>query len=394
MNFGHIYVLNRAERYTNPLDSNAALPVVFGDLTDGADGNWKLPCIDTVNFVYCFAGHAVLSVVNGNSINIYADDALVNPANYTFDESDDYEGQGTIAKVTFAGDQGNSVITARGKGKDDAGTLIENIVDIVDEFLTAENDFSSGDYEATAKATATALFSSQGYKAAGVIDRDVNTWELLQRMMASFLGSIYFNAQKQLVLSIDDGVTIHNPAAFISKANIELVEARQRLASLTNQCPARYAYNYAKGQFRSYDDGSSYANNGSQGIYGVQAPEPYEYHWCRHLTSIQTMQEIITTKYGKPVWEIEFKDSSAKSVHCDAGDVVAATFDMLYDADGIQKINEFIEILSVKPDLDRDRMILRGIDTNLFMTIAYLADGTYLADGSIKAGGNRDLTIY
>ena len=308
MIFSDTYLLPRAGSYANPLNSNDRLPLVYGDLTDGDSGNWQLPCIDTVNHVYAFAASAVLSVANGNSVSIYADDALVAPANYTFSESNNYESKGNIASITITSDQGNAVITARGKGKDDAGSLMENIVDIGDDFLTVENVFSSSDFEGTAKARAKALFSSQGYVAAGVIDQDVKYWDLLQKMMGSFLGSVYFNAENKLVLEIDDGITVQNPAAIISKADIRLTGAVQRMASLVNECPAEYAYNYQASRLRSHDDGSSSADSQSRGIYGVRPPDaPYQFFWCRDLTSVRIMQGIITGRYGGPVWEVRFE---------------------------------------------------------------------------------------
>ncbi|HPZ00287.1 MAG TPA: hypothetical protein PLS28_02330 [Clostridiales bacterium] len=117
MTLNDTYYLSRSGRYNNPLNTNDRLPIVYGDLTDGTSGNWILPCIDTVNHVYCYADHEVLSVADGNSVSIYKDGVLVDPGDYVFDESDNYEFEGTIAKITFSTDQGNAVISARGKGK-------------------------------------------------------------------------------------------------------------------------------------------------------------------------------------------------------------------------------------------------------------------------------------
>lgn len=395
MNLDDLYALPRAGRYTNPLNSNDRLPLVCGDLTDGVNGNWTLPCIDTVNHVYCFAAHEVLSVGNGNSINIYDDKVLVDPGDYTFDESDNYESEGLIAKVTFTATRGNSVITARGKGKDDSGTLIENIIDILYDFLTVENSFTSSNFDSTKKAMAADIFISQNYKAAGVINTDGKLWDILQRMMGSFLGSIYVDATDKIVLEIDDGTSVYVSGDIIPKSEIKITQAKQRKISLTNQCPASYAYNYAQSEFRSHTDASAYRNIPSQGIYSVCKPAtPYQFHWCRDLTSVQTMQSIITTKYGEPLWEIDFEDVTLKRVALDAGDIVAATFEDIYDENEEQLINQFVKILSVRRDHKAHSIEFNAIDTGLFMTVAYLADGTYKADGSIKAGGNKDTTIY
>lgn len=395
MNFVDLYTLKRAGRYTSPLNSNDRLPVVYGDLTDGSSGNWTLPCISTTSYVYCFAGHAVLSVALGNSINIYADDVLVAPAGYTFDESNDYESLGAISTVTFTSDQANKVITARGQGKPSGSSLMTNLIDILYDFLTVENSFTSADVESTSKNTASALFTKQGYTAAGVIDQDGILWDLIAEMAASFLGSAWLNYEGKLVIELDDGTYTKEPAAIIPKHEISFSSAVQRLISVINRCPASYAYNYAQGEFRSHDSGTTTDSSSSQGIYGVREPSsPYKFYWCRAVASINKMQTIITGAYGSPQWEIEFNDLSLKRAFVDVGDVVAVTFDDLYDINGHNLINEHIRVLSIKHDAGTGKVGFRGVDTGYFMTTAYLADGTYDADGSIKAGGERDTTIY
>ena len=209
MNLRDTFYLPRAWRYSGAKTSNACLPLVYGDLTDGDEGVWSLPCIDTANFIYCYAAFPVLSVAEGNAVSIYADGALVEPSGYTFIESTDYQGQGAIATVAFAADQANKVISARGKGKAAGGVLIENIVEIVDDILVGQNGFVGADlYEATRKAAAAQVFDAQGYKAAGVIEGDVVLWDLIRDMMGSFLGSAYLNGEGRLVLEIDTGLII------------------------------------------------------------------------------------------------------------------------------------------------------------------------------------------
>lgn len=206
MNLKDTFYLPRAGRYANAKTAATCLPLVYGDLTDGSEGIWALPCIDTANFVYCYAGFPVLSTASGNAVSIYADGEAVDPAGYAFSESIDYEGKGPIATVTFSSDQGNKAISARGKGKGEAGILIENVVEIVDDVLVNLNGFVAADlYEATRKSTAAQVFEAQGYKAAGVIQADAVLWDLIRAMMGSFLGSAYLNGAGRLVLEFDTG---------------------------------------------------------------------------------------------------------------------------------------------------------------------------------------------
>ena len=392
--------LGRAGRYSSSLNTNDRLPVVYGALTDGSSGNWVLPCIDTVNYVYCFAGHAVLTVANGNSINIYADDVLVSPANYTFSASNNYESKGAIATITFTSNQVNAVITGRGMGKpkaDDATTLMTNIIAIIYDFLTVENSYATTLFDSTAKAMSSAKFTTKSYAAAGVIAEDDRTWDIVQRMIGSFYGMAYINGPGLLVLDIDDGtINQYAQAGIVSKTELTLVgEPQQQLQNLINQCPASYAYNYVTGEFRSHTDDSAHANLISQAAYGLQEPAwPFQCYWCRNLANVQTIQDIIVGKYAYPVWLVEISDKTLKRSNIDVGDLVIATIDCLYDMDGNELVNELFRVIGVKPNFSRGQIGFRLLDTGYSLTIAYLADGTYVADGSIKSGGNRDTTTY
>ena len=394
LNTGVLFTLNRASRYTNPLNTNDRLPIVYGDLTDGTTGNYIIPCIDTVNFVYCFADHAVLSVANGNSVNVYANDVLVDPGQYVFDESNDYESEGIIATIDFTADQTNNVISIRGKGKNDGASLVENIIDILDDFMTVHNSYTSADFDTTKKAAASDIFLTKSYKAAGAIVDDEKLWNILQDMMASFLGSIYLNSQGLFALDIESEPAISNTAATVSQKDFNLMSVEQEKISLVNQIPASYAYNYNMIEFNSHTDDTTYADLVSQSIYGVSTTTNYWFRWCRDTTSVNVMQDIITSLYGRPKYQIIIEDLSLKRIHADVGDYLTVSIDEVFDDFGRAYINQFMKIVSVQPDLQKQTIVFRLVDTDSFLYVAYIADGTYLADGSITAGANRDLTEY
>ncbi len=394
------FYLPRAGRYANPLNTNDRLPLVYGDLTDGANGNWKLPCIDTLGFVYCFAAHEVLSAANGNSITIYEEGMELNPALYTFDESNDFESEGIIATITFASPKDNAVITARGKGKPTAtggATLMENIVDIVADFLTVENNFTADLFEATYKAIARETFVAQSYKAAGVIDSDIAFWDALRQMMGSFLGSAYLNGLGELVLEIDKGtLPAESFSGIVRTSDASFIRATQKFNSLINQCPALYGKDYTRGEEWKYStDDSAHANAISQSVYGIRKPaSPYKFQWCRDLTSVQAIQDIIVAKFKDPLWEVEFDDITLKRLESDVGRFIAYSAKNIFDTDGVALLNHLWRVLSFRPDFAQSKIRFKVLQTNYYLTVAYLADGTYLADGSILAGGDRDDTDY
>jgi hypothetical protein len=397
------FYLGRAGAYPDPLNTNDLLPVVYGDLTDGDDGVWRLPRIDLIvgtpnTPVYCYAAHETLSAANGNTVTIYEDGMELDPGLYAFNEADDYESLGTISTITFTSPKDNAVITARGKGKPTAAagaTLMENIIDIVEDFLTVENDFTSALFEATAKARASQIFTAQSYKAAGVIHEDGAIWEIIAAMMGSFLGSCYINGDGELVLEIDTNIVPLGPAGIIRKGDAYLTDAVITRDNIINQCPCNYAYDYVTAAFRSHTDAADHVDAASQGIFGVRKPgTPYQFYWCRDLTSVQTVQDLIVAKLARPLYEVTIAAEKLKQIALDIGDYFAWSAHRLYDQNGEEMLNQYWKTIAVRPDYPKNRIVLRALQTAHFMTTAYLADGTYLADGSVIAGGNRDLTAY
>jgi hypothetical protein len=394
------FYLKRAGRYANPLNTGDRLPVAYGDLTDGTLGLWEAKCIDTVNYVYCFAAHEVLSVANGNSVTVYENDLLLDPAMYTFDEANDYESEGVIATLTFTTPKTGSIITVRGKGKpttSGGATLMENIIDIANDFFVVENDFTSALYEATAKAKASHIFTAQSYKAAGLIAKDAKIWDIVTEMLASFLGSAYLNGAGNLVLEIDDNTTPYQygQAGIIPNCESVLVSAKQKLANIINQCPCNYAYNYYTNVFRSQTNDAAHADAISQGIHGVREPNtPYQFYWCRDITSVQKIQDIIVAKFKNPIYEIEIEDQTLKRVGNDIGDIIIHTVDSLYDETETPLYNNYWRVVGVSRDFNRGKINFSAIQTGYYLIVAYLADGTHIADGSILAGNNRDITAY
>jgi len=369
--------------------------MVYGDVTDGDTGNWQAYCIDTVNFVYAFAGHAVLSVANGNTVKVYQDDVLV-ASGYTFDESNDYESQGIIATITFTTDQGNATITVSGCGIASGSVLLENGIDLINDLLITRAGFSSAIFDATAKATARSIFDSQGYFAAGVITQDVKIWDLIQQMLGSFLGSAWISGAGTLIIRIDDGTLRHVAAEPIPPAEVEGVTAELSIDDLINACPCSYGYDYVKNEYRHHTDDTDAADIASQEIYGVRKPaEPKQFPWCRNLNSVAAVQAIVVAKLSQPTWRLEFTDRTMKRLHLDTGDAAILSLPMLYDRlTGQTQLNQYYLLHSQKPDFSKGKIAFAAIDTGVFMTIGWKGDGTVLGDGSRKGGMDRDTTRY
>lgn len=402
LNLDKIFYLNRASLYTNPANTNDRLPIVYGDLTDGSRGNWTTPCIDTVNDVYCFANHPVLSVANGNSITVYENDVTVNPTNYTFSDSNNYESQGNIATITFTTPPTeNAIISVRGKGKytpGDATILMTNIIDIIDDLLVTEGAVMvSGDFDTSLKTIAYNNFVSQAYIAAGVINEDESYWSLIYKMISSFKGEAFINANGKMALTVDNGLLPQRPANILSGGDTKFIGATLKRENIINRLPSNYRYNYVLQQFISHTNDSAQSDVSSIGIYGESTPNtPYQFYFCRDLTSINKVQTLIVAsqKSQDKLWEVEFQDNTLKHIDVDIGDYIIASFDLLYNKNAEPLKNEFFKVLETQTDFNSGAVLFRCLDTGTPLSLTWKHDGTIKHDGVHQHGGEIDLTDY
>jgi hypothetical protein len=256
---------------------------------------------------------------------------------------------------------------------------MDNAIDIINDILTVESDFTAATYDASSKAFASQVFDKQGYLAAGVLCVDRSYWDIITEVMASFLGSAYFNGSGDMVLEIDDGTIASTGATIIPMGDVKIIDIKQRLENLINQCPCSYSYLYGDNEFGNETDDTAHASLASQGIYGLCKPdEAYSFYWCRDVDSIHTMQDIIVGKFARPVYEIEFEDLSMKRLGLDVGDIFAMTVDSLYDDKGGPLHNQFWKVVSVSPNFTKGTIRFRAIQTASYMT----------------NGGIRDITVY
>ena len=384
-------ILPRAGRFDFPKNADDPLPLVYGDLSDGTRGNWKLPCIDTNNFVYCYAAHAVMSAAQGNVVTVYVDGEET-PA--SFNHSDpSYD---NMATVTFTSDQGAQTVTASGWGKPDgSGALLENLVDIIDDFLVVHCGWT-GQWEPGAWSAARSVFEARGFRAAGVVCQDENVWDIVCRIAASFLGNLYVDASGRLVLTLDLADPGPMCAAVVPGADVKRTRGLQQLYSVINRCPAVYAYDFHQQDFQGYDSGDDSADTASMALFGTREPEePYRFTWCRTLEDVRKVQARITRKLARALWQLEFRDLCAERLHVDVGDHLACTFDDLWDPGGERMINQIFRVVSIQPDLETGFMDFEVVDTGGYLTAeSFPLDGSVSLGGERRLGGDRDVTVY
>jgi hypothetical protein len=112
------------------------------------------------------------------------------------------------------------------------------------------------------------------------------------------------------------------------------------------------------------------------------------------LTSVQKVQDLIVAKFKDPLYEITINDATPKHYDVDVGAIIIFSADSLYGKDGNPLRNHFWRVLSVQPDLSKMTAKFRTVQTEYYLTAGYFADGSYLAEGRIFAGANRDMTVF
>jgi len=241
------------DRYTNSSQQNVFLPIPYGDMNENSDaGAWVAPCIDTIHYVYCVAGCPILSEASGNIVNVYVDGVL-QTSGYTFDESNDYEGQGNIAILTFTSDLGNSVVTVSCRGRDSAGdgtgTLLTNPIDIIEDLLDYAStyfDNSVWNIDELSFAMAKEECLSHGYICAGVINAAQPLTFWIKSILASFLMTYEFDNEGRLAIRFLKFTNTEDIKETIEEYQAITIKAVQQYDNLCNRLIINYANSYAE----------------------------------------------------------------------------------------------------------------------------------------------------
>jgi hypothetical protein len=384
-------------RYASPRNTNDMLPTVYGSIITNADdaGIYAAPCIDTVNFRYCVAGHAVQTTAQGNVVRCFDKDGA-ELTGFTFVPSFDVESQGVIAYVQFTSDQGDITVQCNGK-VDSTGALLENPVSVLEDLLGTGSSLDKLKF-----ATAKTLARNLGYKAAGVIVRE-QTYQFWMNAIASgFFMDVYTNAAGAIVIKLDTGLASDmRPAAFLQEREAVSVKLSQSLKNLCNQIQANYAVSYesdkrykegTRSNYRRTDDGSTTADAYSQRRYGVRKRE-IDFDWVRDTATINTIQARLVEEYAKPVWIYTWEDMSFRNMQVEKGDHVVFSCAERRDTDGRTLVNQIGKVLSKNMSLLKGTVRLEFLETSAWLTTypdlwngtdASAGDGGYF-------GGERDL---
>ena len=388
------YRVRRAWEYTSPRLGTDVICDVWGDLTDGTGGQWTIPCIDTTAHVYAFAGHEVIS----HTPTVYtAAGAVIDPAGYTFSASDDYESNGAIATITFTGDQSASEpISVKGKGrKDDSDDLIDNPAGIIQDFLVGRVGWSTSDLDLVAFARARSAAAARGWKAAGIIDSEERSiGATLTEVCKSFPGSWWIGRDGKLKLAFDSATYAETEIMGVIRIGPQRnAVSTIKLGNIANQVVAGYRHSRVADRVQAGDSGASTLDAVSQSRYGVRL-RSMEMRWVRGADTASSIQALMVQLYADPRRVIEFDYTAPIALIAERGDLWLFSVDSVYDPQARPMRNQVVRVIEVNPDFKSRQTRITVLDTGMYKTVAYLADGTVIANGAHQAGGERDRTEY
>ena len=381
-----------------PDNPKEIIPIIYGEMDSTSEtlpfiGAWKMPLIrsTTIRKKYCYAGHECLSIAAGNAPRVWIDnEAGSETTGFVFNGSDtsfDIKPISTIELVATTGFKLD--VTVRGMGKPTSAastTLMENLVDIITDFIQVENG-SVFQIDPTNSIDSKTFLESTNFtatppgKSAGIITQEIPVWTQIQEMLSGLGGTAFLSSDDgKLKFVIDEFIKIPDNSLIISRGDILDSQTMARVKNVYNSIGNKYAW------FETLED---YVVDG--GV--VSQTTSINHYAARDL--------ILTTKWSFTGHDVSFLKGTGSGfrnnvsrpldiITCTIAnpvimqiepglDYLYLTFENLIGTDGKMKINEFCKVLSIKFLLDQDKAELTVMDTNQWKD-----------DGA----GSRDMTLY
>ncbi|MEW6613950.1 MAG: hypothetical protein AB1401_00540 [Thermodesulfobacteriota bacterium] len=364
INLQETFKLGHAWRYSNPRTPTDYLPLVYGYMKGGSKGIWNCPCIDTVNFYYLISDSTILSAGDGNSFTVYDKDGnVIDPADYTIVDDHTDENGKHIAIIDFVADQATKEpISIRCKGKNSSSSLIENPIEVIEDFVVNVVGGASSDFDAFALQKAKDICS--GYECAGLINGDRSIGTTLSEILYSFNGEWWKNNVGKIVILINTINQVFDHKGEVFEKYVSNLVATQDEKNLCNQAEVLYAYNYRLNTYEEGDDGNSTKDQLSQSIHGAKI-KTCEFKWCRDLSTANAVQSVIVDRFKDSVWMISFDDATLRNVHFETGDFVLFSHSELYDKTRSPFQNRIVQVMSKVVSLNEGFVSFEVVDKNV-----------------------------
>lgn len=385
-----IYSLKRAGSYQRPRRASDALPLVYGDLNRQGEGGgvWQAVCIDSQAHVYALAGAPILAREAGNQVRLF-DNQGDEVFGFTFNPAHDFQGQGLIATATLDQDlRAWEPLSVAAKGRANANGLLLNPIAILQDFLLELAGLEPDQLDGVSWARAQRRAQEQGYQAAGVITDEQSLGGTLSQILGCFLGSWWLDAAGRLRVALEGtGLRCLESEVAHSFAAVDTLEV-QVSADIKNTCNrvvCQYAYNWDADAYESYEDGETTRDPLSQSLYEEQV-RYLNLPWVRLPAVVRRVQEAAIRRFSGGARLLTLEAPGRPTLHLEKGDHAWFSSSWLRDRAGRIMTDELVRVLSLQTDLDAFTTRFTLEDTGYRQALAWLADGSGLADGSVLAG--------
>jgi hypothetical protein len=384
------FILRRASIYATPGTPTDTLKRVYGDCTDGALD--VVPCVliqqwDGAAMVYQIADHPI----SNTAPTVYANDMLVTTG-YAFSASTDVEGHGAVAILTFTVDETGRQIGVKCKGAlNGDGALIENLAEIVRDIVVTTHGLSS-EWDSAAYTQAFTDCATLGYLGGGVILDDGLPANIADGIMKP-VGVANVGGDGKLRLFVETLPSAPMPEDIFKAHECEATLV-QDLDAIVNDILLSYRFNWRKRAFASleqqYDGFLETTNVQSIAEYKTRS-QTLEAPWLRTAAAATAAVTKLLALRARPRWDVTLALSNFKAMLQQPADVIAFTSNVMPGGAAIGQPGDrrLMRVRQVRLGWSTGTIELQGYDLeqNHWIT-SYLADGIYLADGSIKAGAS------
>lgn len=398
--FDQVITLATSTRYANPEQVGQLLPDVYGDLRTGGEGG-LLPAvlIDTVNFVYLCANHAIEaidSVWDSNGAQLLA--------GFATNVSVNQEGQGIVAIIDFTTVQ-TGPIYWRGRGKQSGGSLITNPISAWEDFLKTRAGWVAGDFDPTTLEKARAACTAQGYTFAAWIgqERTIKSW--LAEWGQDILADHWLDRLERLVIDVETAAYWQEPALaghVVASRDVvdgeNGVEMTMDLQNLANVLRQYHLWHERRGDYSSVVEATKAA---SQNAFGNRI-KPLTYPTVRstaHLSAVATVLFTLFDGRTPPAGAVlRFALHGMKFCNVTRGDRIGFYWDHGPAFSGDQYRNRVLKILNVELSLPGGPITIEALDIGqrLISDYWYDADGgpsSGYFDAAYDFGGAADLAL-
>lgn len=384
------FVLRRSAIYTTPGTPFDTLKRVYGDLTDGEGGT--VPTVEIqrwngVDQVFQIADHAI----DATAPTVYDDDIAIG-SGFTFSASSNFEAQGAVAILTFTVDKTGHRISVKGKGKlNSSGVLIENLAEIVYDVLVLTHGIG-WEWDAVSYGQAFAVCAALGLRGGGVILDDDDPVNLADGILKP-CGGAWVGGDGRLTLFVESLAGLVQPEEFYDPHEVE-VTLRRSLDAIVNDIQLQHRFNWRKRAFASLEahyDGFASDSDAQSILEYKRRTQPLEAPWLRTATAADAAIDALLALRKRPRWDVHLAVGNFKAQLQQQGDVVAFTGHNRLP--GGAELGEtwdrrLMRVRQVDLGFSRGGCTLQGYDLEKnWWIVAYLADGTYQANGAIRAGG-------